>query len=52
MSVRIIVDSTVDFPLALADKIKEVPLAVRFGQEEYLDGLTIDTKTLYEKLAQ
>ena len=51
MSVKIIVDSTVDLSPELKDRFKIVPLAVRFGEEEYLDGVTIDSKTFYEKLA-
>ena len=51
MSVKIIVDSTVDLAPELKDRFRVVPLAVRFGEEEYLDGVTIDCKTFYEKLA-
>lgn len=51
MSVKIIVDSTVDLAPELKDRFRIVPLAVRFGEEEYLDGVTIDSKTFYEKLA-
>ena len=50
MSVKIIVDSTVDMIPAIKDRVKAVPLAVRFGEEEYLDGVTIDAGTFYEKL--
>ena len=51
MSVKIIVDSTVD----LAPEIKKqvttvVPLAVRFGDEEYKDGETITAQKFYEML--
>ena len=51
MSVKIIVDSTVDLAPELKDRIRVVPLAVRFGEEEYLDRVTIDSRTFYEKLA-
>lgn len=51
MSVKIIVDSTVDLAPELKDRIRVVPLAVRFGDEEYLDSVTIDSRTFYEKLA-
>lgn len=51
MSVKIIVDSTVNLAPELKDRFHIVPLAVRFGEEEYLDGVTIDSKTFYEKLA-
>ena len=51
MSVKIIVDSTVNLAPELKDRFHIVPLAVRFGEEEYLDGVTIDSMTFYEKLA-
>ena len=51
MSVKIIVDSTVDLSPELKDRFKIVPLAVRFGETEYLDGVTIDPKRFYEQLA-
>lgn len=50
MSVKIVVDSTVDMSPALKSKVKAVPLSVRFGEEEYLDGVTINAQTFYEKL--
>lgn len=51
MSVKIIVDSTVDLAPELRDRFRVVPLSVRFGETEYLDSVTIDSKTFYEKLA-
>ena len=33
-------------------RVYTVPLTVHFGQEEYLDGVTIDNKTFYEKLIE
>lgn len=51
MSVKIIVDSTVDLAPELKDRFRVVPLAVRFGEEEYQDGVTITPKVFYEKLA-
>lgn len=50
MSVKIIVDSTVDMVPELKEKIKAVPLSIYFGEEAYQDGITIDTQTFYEKL--
>jgi len=50
MRVKIIVDSTVDMIPNLKDKVKAVPLSVRFGEEEYQDGVTIDNRTFYERL--
>ena len=50
MSVQIIVDSTADLIPALKEKVLTVPLTVHFGQEEYIDGVTIDHQTFYKKL--
>lgn len=50
MSVRIIIDSTVDMIPALRDKCTVVPLTVRFGDTEYIDGVTIGHHEFYEKL--
>ena len=52
MSVRIIIDSTADMPKEKKAKCCVVPLTVHFGQEEYVDGVTIDHKTFYEKLVE
>lgn len=51
MSVRIIVDSTADLIPALKERVSVVPLTVHFGDQEYIDGVTIDHKTFYEKLS-
>ena len=50
MSVQIIVDSTADLTPSLKEKVLIVPLSVHFGSEEFIDGVTIDHKTFYEKL--
>ena len=50
MSVRIIVDSTTDLIPQIRDRVKVVPLSIRFGDEEYIDGVTINTKEFYDKL--
>lgn len=50
MGVQIIVDSTANLLPATRDRVLTVPLTVHFGQEEYIDGVTIDHKTFYEKL--
>ena len=50
MSVQIIVDSTADLIPALKERVLTVPLTVHFGQEEFIDGVTIDHKTFYKKL--
>ena len=52
MKTRIIVDSTADLMPEIKEKVHTVPLTVHFGQEEYIDGITIDHKTFYEKLVE
>lgn len=52
MNTRIIVDSTADLVPAIKERVHIVPLTVHFGQEEYIDGVTIDHKTFYEKLIE
>lgn len=47
---RIVVDSTADMPKELQSQFTVVPLSVSFGEELYIDGVTIDHKTFYEKL--
>ena len=52
MSVRIIVDSTTDVQESIRPRLCVVPLTVHFGDEEYIDGVTIDHKVFYEKLVE
>ena len=52
MSVRIITDSTVDLPESKRQTVTAVPLPVRFGDEEFLDGVTLTKRQFYEKLAE
>ena len=52
MKTRIIVDSTSDLLPAIKERVHVVPLTVHFGQEEYVDGVTIDHKAFYEKLIE
>ena len=52
MKVRIITDSTCDIPQDLRPKFTVVPLTIHFGDEEYLDGVTITHKQFYEKLIE
>ena len=52
MKTRIIVDSTADLLPNIKDRVHVVPLTVHFGNEEYIDGVTIDHKTFYEKLIE
>ena len=52
MKVRIIVDSTADLIPAVKSWLTVVPLTVHFGEEEYIDGVTITHKEFYEKLVE
>lgn len=52
MKTRIIVDSTADLVPEMKERVYVVPLTVYFGEEEYIDGVTIDHKTFYEKLIE
>lgn len=52
MSVRIYIDSSADTTAAVREKCTVVPLTVRFGEEEFTDGITIDYKLFYKKLAE
>lgn len=52
MKTRIIVDSTADLMPEFKSRVHTVPLTLHFGEEEYVDGVTIDHKTFYEKLIE
>ena len=52
MKTRIIVDSTADLAQELKNRVHTVPMTVTFGDEEFIDGVTIDHKTFYEKLIE
>ena len=52
MKTRIIVDSTADLMPQYQQRVSVVPLTVHFGDEEFIDGVTIDHKTFYEKLVE
>ena len=52
MKTRIIVDSTADLMPEFKSRVHTVPLTVRFGVQEYIDGVTIDHKAFYEKLIE
>lgn len=52
MNTRIIVDSTTDLMPEVKGRVSVVPLTVHFGDEEYIDGVTIDHKSFYEKLVE
>lgn len=52
MSVNIIIDSTTDLIESVKERVEIVPLTIRFGDEEFIDGVTIDYKMFYEKLIE
>ena len=52
MKTRIIVDSTADLMPAIKERVHIVPLTLRFGEEEFIDGVTIDHKRFYEMLVE
>lgn len=52
MNTRILVDSTADIMDEYKERVHIVPLTVNFGDEEYIDGVTIDNETFYQKLIE
>jgi len=54
MSIQIITDSASDITAAQAEKwnVTVLPLTTIFGDEAFLDGVTLDHKTFYEKLIE
>ncbi len=50
--IKVIVDSTADLTDEVRKRVCVVPLTVRFGDVEYIDKVTIDNKTFYEKLIE
>ena len=52
MSVRIILDSTTNLREEIKDRFTVLPLTLRFGAEEYLDGVSISARQFYEKLIE
>lgn len=52
MTTRIIVDSTADLVPEIKERVHIVPLTVHFGDEEYIDGVTIDHETFYNRLIE
>lgn len=52
MSVKIMVDSTADLKDELRSRFAVQPLTIHFGDEEYLDGVTLTHKEFYEKLIE
>lgn len=52
MSVKIIIDSTADLVEATKEKVITVPITIRFGNTEYVDGVEITNQEFYEKLIE
>jgi DegV family protein with EDD domain len=52
--IRIVTDSTCDLPQSYIDRhnIKIVPIVIHFGEEMYLDGVTIDAPTFYRMIEE
>jgi len=50
--VRIIVDSASDLAEGIAEKVTVLPMTLRFGDTEYVDGVNITNKEFYEKLIE
>ena len=51
-NIRIVTDSTADIPLAVREalNIEMVPLKINFGEEQYLDTVTLQSEDFYPKL--
>lgn len=52
MSLKIVLDSTSDLVPELLGKFEIVPLTVNFGEEEFIDGVTITREEFYAKLIE
>lgn len=52
MSVKIVIDSTADISEQIKDRFTVVPLSILFGDEEYVDGITISHEEFYQKLVE
>lgn len=50
MKIRIITDSASDMSEKESDHLKVLPLTVGFGEDEYLDGVTLSAEEFYQKL--
>ncbi len=50
--IRIITDSGSDIPQGFHEKIKVLPMTIRFGETEYQDGVSITPQQFYEKLIE
>ena len=52
MSIKFIIDSTVDVNPAIRHRFTVVPLTICFGREEFIDGITITHREFYETLIE
>lgn len=52
MSIKIVLDSTTDLLPELKEKFEVVHLTVNFGNEEFIDGVTITRDEFYSKLIE
>ncbi len=52
MNVQIVIDSASDLPKDIQEQyhIESVPLIVHLDDEDYLDGETIESKTVYQAM--
>lgn len=50
MNVRIITDSSADLRMGLGAEIPFVPLTINFGEEEFVDNVTMSRREFYEHL--
>lgn len=52
MSVRIIIDSTADVADELRERFVVLNMIVRFGKEEFIDGVNLSRREFYERLIE
>ena len=52
MNANLIIDSTTDLNPQLREQFTVVPLTIHFGDQEYIDGVTISHRQFYEKLVE
>lgn len=52
MKTRIVIDSSCDTKKEVREQLTVVPLRIHFGEEEYIDGVTITHNKFYEMLIE
>ncbi|WP_297986269.1 DegV family protein [uncultured Oscillibacter sp.] len=52
MKIRVITDSAADLPQPCRPEITVLPMAVTFGEEQFLDGVDLTHRQFYEKLIE